>query len=306
MFRNLLIAVDESDCAKQAAEVGLEFAQRVGAKVRLLHVMQPPPRALGVSGKSDAIERYGEELLKPWKEKVGSANLLQVHGENVAQTLVETALAQESDLIVMGTHGREGLQRMLLGSVAERVCRIAPIPVMLVRQSSPTNNPLFMKVLAPIDGSETSKQALEVAQQLCIQTGAELQLVCVIPEAPMPVLYPLTGAVPFPSYQETYQSYREEAKKIMQEALAGCRVSNVYYQFLDSNQTRTAQVITDYARQQQSDLIVMGTHGRTGLDYALLGSVAEGVSHHATVPVLLVRANLVPKHPGEAKLLSVK
>lgn len=299
MFKNILISVDESDCAKRAAELGLAFAHKIGAKAALVHVLQTPPRAFGISVKPDTMQRYGEEVLKPWKQQATAehqtVSLHLPHGVDVAETIVHTAKELGSDLIVIGTHGREGLGRMFLGSVAERVSRTAAIPVMLVRNDGNQKPELFKRILAPIDGSETSKLALQFADGFAAQLGAELQLVYVIPEIPMPVLYPLGGAVPFPSYEETYLALEEDAKKTMDEALQGCKSPQVSHQIVRANQNRIANVIIDFAKTNHSDLIVLGTHGRTGFDYLLLGSVAEGVSHHATVPVLLIRATQVPK-----------
>ncbi len=309
MFRQILIAVDESECAKRAALMGLAFAQKVGAKVGIAHVLQTPPKAFGITIKPETMKRYAEEVLEPWKQLAQKqqqrVKLLMPSGESASETIVETAKELGADLIVIGTHGREGLGRMFLGSVAERVSRLSPVPVMLVRQDGKVKPGLFEKILAPIDGSQTSTLALSFADQLALQTNAELRLLYVIPEIPMPVLYPLGGAIPFPNYQETYQALEQEATTAMTEALARCKNPKISKSILRSNQNRIAQVIVGQAKDSGCDLIVLGTHGRTGLDYWLLGSVAEGVSHHAEVPVLLVRAAQVSQiEPAQKQPLS--
>lgn len=179
-----------------------------------------------------------------------------------------------------------------MGSVAERVSRLAKIPVMLVRgdgQVLPSTG-VFERILAPVDGSQPGQAAFDLADQLATLLGAELQILHVILPVTTPLSEPLaSGAAALYNWQDTLRALSEEGEAILESAQRQARASRVKVALLHSHARRLAEVIVDYARDNQSDLIVMGTHGRRGLERLLLGSVAEGVAHQAPVSLLLLR-----------------
>lgn len=299
MFNKILIALDDSSCSKQAGQIGLGFAQKLGAKVVVGHVLQTPPAHLRLGLTRQEQESYAQTLLEPWQDLGRQMNVeLQaehLREEDVGWGIVQLAQQTGCDLIVMGTHGREGLRRVLLGSVAERVSRLSPIPLLLVRGDSKTEpvDGLFRHILAPVDGSESGQLAVQMADRLAVSLDADLRFVHVVPSI-LPLSDPFgMGAMAMLDYEQIETSLEQEGKTILEKAKANIKAAKVTTELVHSSYQREAQVIVEYAQQGNFDLIVMGTHGRTGLDRLLLGSVAEGVAHHAAVPVLLVRASPV-------------
>ncbi|MCX7601902.1 MAG: universal stress protein [Meiothermus sp.] len=295
MFRKILIAVDESSCSERAGRVGLAFAKKLGAQVLVTHVLKAPPAYWGLVVPSETIKRRAEEILAPWAE-LGRQMQLDLrtepmHDDDIAEGIVYLANRSQCDLIVMGTHGREGLGRMLLGSVAERVSRLAKMPVMLVRgdgQVEPSTG-LFERILAPVDGSEAGRPAFKMADQLATILDAELQILHVVPPLPAPMVGPYVGNMTAFNWEDTLRAMEEQGEAIVENARKLAKAPRIKTALLKAQTRREADVIVDFARDSRADLIVMGTHGRTGLERLLLGSVAEGVAHHAPVPLLLVR-----------------
>jgi len=304
MFRKLLIALDESSCSEHAGRLGLALAKRLSAEATVVHVITPAPAPFGIGTYSQTLERYAQELLSSWKE-LGKDLGLEVkirytHAQDAAEGIVHTATELACDLIVMGTHGRERLSRVFLGSVAERVSRLSPVAVLLVREDSEVRpiSGVFERILAPVDGSMAGAPALQVADQLAQKLGAKLQILHVIPYLP-PLIFmpgtPNTGPRVVYNPEATERALLEEGQAIVEAAKSKAKTSKVHTEVVKAQADLESQVIVEYAQQHHSDLIVMGTHGRTGIERLLLGSVAEGVAHHASVPLLLLRPNLTPK-----------
>jgi nucleotide-binding universal stress UspA family protein len=145
-IRHLLAPTDFSECSKDAVSYALELAQKFGAKLSLLHVVEPPPYSI----EGPVPSTVGGNLLHDL-ERQATAELAQVLPQaQVAEIevtryvvigspfrkIIETTEAEEVDLIVMATHGRTGLSHLVMGSVAERVVRTAPCPVLTIRPSA--------------------------------------------------------------------------------------------------------------------------------------------------------------------------
>ena len=304
MFDHILIPIDSRQLSQTAAMAGLEFAKRLGARVTLISVLHMPPVYHPQSEREtlEVIRAHAEKLLEPWPKtaaKIGlSLTTEVVHDDtlSVASNITATADRVGCDLILMGTQGREGLERMLVGSVAERVARQAKQPVMLLRWQGPTPaHSSFDSILVPIDGSEPSRAALRVADELAEQLGASLHLVHVLPDVPLPMSDGMGFGTLTYNPGALIEAIQNEGEAIVKSARELSAREGVQTTIVPATGTRTAQAILTFAAAQRSSLIVMGTHGRRGLDRLLLGSVAEGVMHHADVPVLLVRPK--PKQP---------
>lgn len=310
MFNKILLAVDDSSCAERAGRVAFDFAQKLSSQLLVLHVVTKPAAPFGMGVSQEEQVRYAEELLEPWrklaKEQGVAAQTLYQHGDNVAETVVLVAGEHGCDLIVMGTHGREGLQRVFLGSVAERVSRLTKAPLLLVRGDGGVEpvGSTFRRILAPVDGSESGLPALKTADQLATLLGAELVLLSVVPYFPPLTYFDATGlgsAAAMYSQEANELAMLEEATAALEAAKRVVQAPNLKAELVKAERQSVAQIIVGYAHQHQAELIVIGSHGRTGLDKLLLGSVAEGVTHHAGVPVLLVRPAQVEPKPPEIK-----
>ena len=143
---HILVPIDFSPYAEQALDYAMALAQKLQARVTLLHVIQPPLVAVpnGVYGRrrpfSQDLEATIRGDLEGYLARVTAAGLtgemVVIHGVPFQQIL-DTAKARQVDLIILGTHGRTGLAHVLLGSVAEKVARLAPCPVLIARQPAP-------------------------------------------------------------------------------------------------------------------------------------------------------------------------
>ncbi|MCX6019345.1 MAG: universal stress protein [Chloroflexi bacterium] len=215
----------------------------------------------------------------------------------IAETVLDVAQQEAVDMIAMTTHGRGGLGRFVLGSVADRVTRHAEVPVLLVRaQDVVRETPKLKHILVPLDGSELAAAVLPKVQEIAQACAAEILLLRVAPgergymAEPMPILQPtlLHGEMFEPMHaSDVYQ--QQVANEYIENTGASVQHRGV--------PTRTlvllgdpATIILDVARDEHVDIIAMSTHGRSGLRRFLLGSVSERVVRHSDVPVLLFRA----------------
>jgi nucleotide-binding universal stress UspA family protein len=291
MFQKILIPVDGSKCGDQAAKFGLEFAKRLGAHVVLTNAL------IEYATEKDAQRVIGPS--RQMAEKLGVAfevRLAEGRFLSIGDGIIEASQESNSELIVMGTHGREGIPRLLLGSVAEWVSRRATVPVMLIReQAQATTAPLKLeRIFVAVDGSPQSNFALTTASDLACTLGINLELIHVIPDIPAVYSYTAYEYAPMIDFEKYQHDLEAESQAIVAAALALLdahtpKVADVRTARVPANGMRLGDAIIKTAKEHQADLIVIGTHGRSGVDLLLLGSVAERVSHRSEVPVLMIR-----------------
>jgi nucleotide-binding universal stress UspA family protein len=296
MFQKILIPVDGSKCADHAATFGLEFAKRLGAHVVLTNALieyaseKDAQRVIGPS------RQMAEKLGVPIEVRLAEGRFLSI-GEGI----IEASQESNCQLIIMGTHGREGIPRMLLGSVAESVSRRASVPVMLIREQThpaarpASEHPKLERILVAVDGSPQSNLALTTASDLACALGIDLELIHVIPDIPAVYSYTAYEYAPMIDLEKYQHDLEAESQAIIASALALLdshtpKVAEVRTSRVPANGMRLGDAIIGTAKEHNADLIVIGTHGRSGFDLLLLGSVAERVSHRSEVPVLMVRA----------------
>lgn len=293
MYKHILIPTDGFEQSEHAVKVGLELVRRLDAQALVTLVMQPPITFSGLSFERE-LRLEGQAVVDRW-EKYGLEHRIRVKGHfaegtDAAQKLVQVAKDAGCDLIVMGTHGREGLARLFLGSVAERVVRLSRIPVMLMRFDGALKTPQTFpqRILVSLDGGKASGLALDQAIGLAKALGSELVLLHVVPNLWVPPAY---EALMFDvgSRQEAEAKMREEGQVVLDRAKVQAQGLKTRTILRDSGDMRVAPAILEVAKAEQADLIALGTHGYSGFDRLLLGSVAETVVHHARVPVLVVR-----------------
>jgi nucleotide-binding universal stress UspA family protein len=211
-----------------------------------------------------------------------------LEGKNVALELTQLATRTASDLIVIGTHGRTGLARWIQGSVAEEVLRRAMVPVMLIREVEVFNvneSPL-QRVMVTTDGTVLSRDALHVARDFARGQHAELFVLHVMPDPGLP---PAVGPTPINQIALS-RDLELESGLILNEAIRVLEYPRAQPLLIAEHGRHVSEAIVHAARDHGIDLIIMGTHGRSGLDRLLVGSVAQGVSCRAEVPVLLVKS----------------
>jgi nucleotide-binding universal stress UspA family protein len=187
-------------------------------------------------------------------------------------------------LIAMATHARSGLRRWVHGSVADKVVHDTTIPLLLVRGTEPAAppNPRLVRILVPLDGSAFASQALVLAIELAARAQAELTLLWVA----APSIEEYMGS--FPTAAELRQVLRDEAARAFAAVGYGLPREPVPLTTAISLGP-TAETIAEEARRRRADLIVMATHGYTGLERWRLGSVADTLLHLTPTPLVLVR-----------------
>jgi nucleotide-binding universal stress UspA family protein len=287
---DVLVARDFSSVSDRALRYGLGLAARTGATLHVLHAEVLHDAEDG-SAPGDGVDALRTELAET--EAVSAAALDAVSVVEVTRRDVSPAPAvlryadeENVDLIALGTHGRRGPSRILLGSVAEEVVRRAEQPVLTVRGESEggraTPIGLLDRILVPIDFSEHSREALRTAAEWAGLYDAQVDTLHVVEEDLHPAFY--VGGV-----RSVYDVEPDLDDKV--QAKLNDFVSETLGDDVEAHvQTGSApSAIAEFVEANGVDLVTLSTHGRTGLERFLLGSVTEKVVRHVRCPVLTVR-----------------
>lgn len=293
--QKILVATDLSESADEAIRQADAIARASGGELVACHVLpeglryQPLFPHRGADDLKDLVAaegRVGDAVADRVAQVTGRARsdvaVVMGHGSAGAGVVLQ-ADERGADLVVVGSRGSSGLERFLLGSVAERVVRHAHCPV-LVARPSPTDG----VVLAATDFSDPSNEAVEAAAAAARWLGTRLDLLHAVDVAPPVVVgmaVPL-GATWIPIPDEEVATMRETARKILDDTLVRLGVRGGSH-VVDG---RAAPAIAEKARELPAQLVVAGTRGRTGLARLTLGSVAEQIVRDAPCSVLVVRA----------------
>jgi nucleotide-binding universal stress UspA family protein len=297
LFRTIVFATDLSDRSAEAFRMACSVAREEATRLIILTVEEPVPVTEGVGFGEMGVPVYlpaaeasqRDELLRQMRERFIPGLPIdveyQVRQGQAADEILKVVEETKADLLALGTHGRTGLDRLLMGSVAERVMRHAPCACLAVRSAAATKP--IRTILHPTDFSPHSEGALRVARALAREHGARLVLVHVVP------MERAMGVVP-----EVLMDLDigREALRDVQNRIEAADLKFPVEAHLKRGEP--AETILDAAREYQADLVVMGSHGRTGLGRLLLGSVAEQVLRGATCPVLTVKQD-VPAPVGQ-------
>ena len=302
MFDRILIPLDGSPRAELILGQVARILRRKDSQILLLRVLDLREAGRFESMRTTAYEQArGRERIQAHEYIHGLAGRLADQGIRVrgllaegpaAPTILEQAEREGATLIAMTTHGRTGLPRWFVGSVAEKVVRTSPIPVLLVRSFRPS--PLgdlqpttaeelpFRKILVPTDGSDAAASVLAPAGTLARLFDARVVVLHAEPPVVIPAYGELGIAPVFPPTPSEKDPVTEgPAERIRELGLTAVRRTVV---------GDAAGAILDQSHSEGVDLIAMATHGRSGFSRWMLGSVAERVLRHAGVPLLLVRA----------------
>jgi nucleotide-binding universal stress UspA family protein len=296
MYTRLLIPVDGSPPSDQAAHVALRLAKALGASVVIAHVTE----LYSAQAQSELpnTRTVDDLLLKTWERRATLEQLdvkaVLKEQPGIAETLLEIAKGEQCDLIVLGTHGRTGLPRLLLGSVAERVARMAHLPVLLIRSDNLTPKS-FRTILLATDGSPYSEQARQHADALAQSLHAKLVILNVAVEVgQLPTelgrawMYTDTKYIR-KQMDEHVARLKDRGQSVLEESRRRCKSRHVSTVLREGRHQLTSEVIVEVAKEIDAQLVVVGTQGHTGLRKFFLGSVANEVAHRAKQPVLLVR-----------------
>jgi nucleotide-binding universal stress UspA family protein len=291
----ILVATDFSKTASLALDRAIEFAVRHQSEIALVHVMQPDIPPLAAPEMIIIPPNYEEMLRDACMEGLTkAAQHAREGGVRVSQYLEQGKAAKRitacadavaADLIVIGTRGNTGFKRLLLGSVAEEVVRIADQPVLTIHPGDDRPIEPVRKLLFPTDFSPAADQALGAAN-LILAGSEDAEIILVHTYHIASTVVPLGGfgKGTSPNFVGNAHQLAAQATEPSVEALRskGFRVEVVI------ERGDPAQIVTDLAAERDVDVIVMGTRGHSKLRQLLLGSTAERIVEHAPCPVLTV------------------
>lgn len=284
MFDHILLPVDGSEASQRAQQYAQLLANVSNAEIHALFVLESGGLIDDVAdaSASDQIDSDLRETAEATLEAVGTA--CEDDGVSVQTSMTSGHPAEailgyidtnDVDLVVMGTHSRGRLSRFLRESIAEQVAQAAPVPVLTVRSREMDSSPEIRDILVAIDGSESARHARTYAYSLANTFDATVHGLYVIESR-------------FGSSGALHNLLERESESVLREAKAEAAQADVDLVPV-TREGKPEREIIEYANKRGMDLVVLGTHGRTGLDRFVMGSVATSVVRNADQPVLTVR-----------------
>lgn len=287
MYKTIVVGYDESLPSKAAFKEAALRVKKHGGSLFLVHAVYFDQEEFTVL-PSQMEKRFelGKSACMEAKKDVakefgldGSIESYVCEGEP-PHVIVETAEGKKADLIALGTYGRKGIKRLLMGSVTSQVIFNSPCDVLIVKKSCTSCQGSYSSLLVPFDGSQSSKKALVRACALAKSDGSEVSVLYVIPRYEEMMDFFKTEAIKKSLYQEA-EKIVEQAKKIA--AGEKTQIKAVV------QEGHASDKIVEIAGKFRNDLIVIGTHGWRGVDKALMGSTAERVIAQGSCPILIVK-----------------
>jgi nucleotide-binding universal stress UspA family protein len=288
MFNKIVVGTDFSEASKAALLASINLSVRCLGHIDAVHVIPPLEHVYHLSRvpmEEEAWDKTAERQMENFFPKSLHPNSSRtiVSEQSIPGTILKHAREKKADLIVVGSHGRNALGRFFLGSVTQEVARKSEIPVMVVRSYKQVDRPYqsYNRILVPIDFSDVSIRALEFGVKLANFLSADLHLIHVV-EMPDPMNYgdyPMTSAgIPVTCELNTNATLQQ---MVFSRKFRGhCVVKSFFGD--------PVQQILDYAETNPISFIVMGSHGRKGLERLLLGSVTASVLSYARIPVFTI------------------
>jgi nucleotide-binding universal stress UspA family protein len=303
MIKSILVPLDGFPYAEHALMHGIALAKRWGSSLRILHVLDtsaPPPYASAMNsrewkqGAAHAADVYTKTQAARGTS-AGVRTAYSVVGGPIAEAITSYAEHSRSDFIVMATHGRGPVSRVMMGGVANEVVNRATVPVMLIRIAEDhaiAPMPRFRKVMIPLDGSPVAETGLDVALEIARRESAHLVLfhVAFPTDVVLPVMQAdlVTSLAPVTVMPLARDPVPEQYLGMI---AASAGYGRVVIETEISVSVAPAEVeIARYAEDHDVDLITLGTRGH-GFLRGLLGlSVTESLVRHASIPILVVRS----------------
>jgi nucleotide-binding universal stress UspA family protein len=295
-FKHILCPIDLSELSLRALSYAAAFARWYDATLTVQHVVPSfEPRQVRAGMLGDPVQIVQplsrEDVENELRAAMESAHVAAPRTAVVAEegdpavTIVDRAVAHLADLVVLGTHGRSGVDRLLLGSVTEKVLRKSPCPVLTVpphAHGTPPSEVTFGRILCPIDFSPSSLQALGFALDLARQANGVLTLLHAIEWLAEDDI--ARNDVLALREQLVRQAQARLRELVRDESRTWCEIREVV------TFGRAHREVIRRAEADRSDLIAMGAQGRGGAGLLFFGSTTEQVVRAASCPVLTVRA----------------
>ena len=308
---SITVPLDGSSFAEQALPLAADLARSSRATLRLALVHTAastwdPGVTFSLFDPDVEVQVREREYayLEALAARLGRAGELHVEcallSGSIAESLEEYVVRTGTDLVVMTSHGRGGIGRMVLGNVADQLVHRLHLPVMVLRPEEKKHQSTAAparRIMVPLDGSEVAASILDQATTFARLMDSELVLVSILQPIPIlipPFLWPPEKLTESPEQRElTTRRYLDAVKRDLQAQ--GLKVIS-----LVRESSKVAREILRLAAEQECGLIAMATHGASGLDRVMLGSVADQVMRHADIPVLLLRPLVVESPPAQA------
>lgn len=314
MYENIIVPLDGSDASRQVLPYARSIAKTVGATLHLIGVLEPLNRVDNLSrmgsGAQNAPMSQSELVLsEDWRALVGglrreardrldaAAEETRSRGIETTVDLLEGEAAEQiiaagnragESLIAMSTHGRSGIGRWMLGSVTDKVVKHTSTPVLIIRaqREEPPDDVALSKVVLPLDGSELAERAIPHAVAFANAFGAGITIL----RSSSPTAYGFGYADYYAA--QTYTDISSEVLSDVRDYVTSA-VGRIQGMGVASVEERTPEgnpgaAIIDEVGDDRTKLVVMTTHGRTGVGRWVLGSVTDRVIQHSAGPVMVI------------------
>lgn len=304
MLERIMVPLDGSEFGEQALPFAAALSRATGASLNLCHVsccelptdllQNTPFQYEGVD--LSVYEAKHRESMRQYLEEREAAMKAELPDRRVCSALLEGWVTEalerhareiDAQLIVMTTHGRTGMSRAWLGSVADSLVRHSHFPLLLIRpldeEGKEFPRPSFRHLLLPLDGSPTGEGVLAPAALLARSVGSAITLFHVVSP------YRTVGARPIPLPAGDTEARRRRGEEYLAGVAASLRGEGVEVEAVVEAHASPARAILEALEKRGADLVSMATHGYRGVKRAVLGSVADKVLRGCTKPLLLVR-----------------
>jgi nucleotide-binding universal stress UspA family protein len=301
-IQRILVPTDFSKSSKAAIAYAIDTARSTGARIHLIHAYGVPSVALGHAGAIGIGEVIGSlrlaasQKLDAVRKEVETAGVecgMDLSAMSPQDAIAAAALKTRADCVIMGTRGLTGIRHAIMGSVAERTLRTAPCPVLTVNGPAQAPPSIARKILVPSDFSPASIAALEIATEW---GGPDSEIVLLHAHYEAGLIKPFA-----PQERSADSPSHRELQARMDETVRAVAVNDGRISTRIEEGVSESTAILLVAAEPGFDLIVMGTHGRSGLPHLVMGSVAERVLREAKCPIVAIKvADPVSKRTGAA------
>lgn len=300
MYTRILIPLDGSKTAEKVLPYARCLASKLQAPIELMGVVDIAEMATHIAAENaryldkmiEAGERASQAYLKTIADSFPGLSVSCVLDKGrAAEAIIEKAAADKGTLIAMATHGRSGINRWMLGSVAEKVLRATSNPLLLVRtadQAKPGEEARLTSVIVPLDGSELAESVLPAVTELAKKLGLAIILFRAF-NIPYGIYAGADGYYAI-NFDQLIAEVKEEATAYLEKKTEELKRKGIEKVSSLTKEGLSADEIISFGRQTPDNLIAMCTHGRSGVRRWVLGSVTETVVRHCGDPVLVIRA----------------
>lgn len=288
----ILVPVDFSSFSSYATDFAAFLAQEYKADITLYHVVvmfeTEVEEEEHIKNIEDIVKHKilsSNSLLDEKKREI-DVNNFEIHsiverGVNAANSILEYINTHNYDLVIIGTHGRSGIKNWIYGSVTEKVVRLAKVPVITLHNMPRSHQ--IKNILVPIDFSDNSKSGIKSARRIAKRFNSQINYIHIIEQQ----LHPSFHVIGIESILTLNPDLKDISLRKLKDFCFKEDETASYY-VIEGTPHRD---IADYAKEINCDLIVMSTHGYTGLDHILIGSTAERVIRIAPCPVFITKRN---------------